>query len=132
ELALPAQVDDAAMVGGPDLGDVALVRVHALEHEVEARAEAMAAPAAVADLRDAGKLLLDGGGVEEGGVAGIEGQLQLLEVLQPLREAAGVAALRLGQGLEPLRDLREALFARGPGHARIHLRVLVGLALDGG
>jgi hypothetical protein len=32
------QVDDAPVVGRPELPDVALVRVHALEHEVEARA----------------------------------------------------------------------------------------------
>ena len=43
-----------------------------------------------------------------------------------------MAALGLGQGLEPLRDLGVSLFARGAGHARVHLRVLVGLAFDGG
>src|SRR5690349_21843740 len=58
--------------------------------------------------------------------------LQLLETLEALREAAGVAALGLGQRLEPLGDFREALVAGGLRHARVHLRVLVRLALDRG
>jgi hypothetical protein len=43
---------------------------------------------------------------------------------------AGMRLLGLGEGLEPLRELGEALVARGPRHAGIHLRVLVGLAGD--
>src|SRR5689334_21759490 len=58
------------------------------------------------------------------------GGLQLFEALEALREAPGVAALGLGQGLEPVGDLGEALLARGLGHSRVHLRVLVGLAFD--
>ena len=54
ELALPAEVDDPPVVGRGDLGHVALVGIDALEHEVEARAQAMAPAAAVADLGDAG------------------------------------------------------------------------------
>jgi hypothetical protein len=73
ELALPAEVDDAPVVGRRDLRDVALVLVHLLEHEVERRAQAVAPPAAVADLGDARQLLLDRRGVEEGGVARVEG-----------------------------------------------------------
>jgi hypothetical protein len=74
QLALPAEVDDPPMVGGRDLRDIPFVRVHPLEHEVEARAQPMAAAAAVADPGDAGELLLDGGAVEEGGVGRVEGQ----------------------------------------------------------
>jgi hypothetical protein len=58
--------------------------------------------------------------------------IELLQTVEALGEAPGMAALGLGQGLEPLRDLGESLFAGGPGHAGVHLRVLVGLALDGG
>jgi hypothetical protein len=42
-----------------------------------------------------------------------------------------VGALGLGQRLEPVGDLVEALRARGLGHARVHVGVLVGLAGDG-
>src|SRR6185436_16783690 len=45
-----------------------------------------------------------------------------------LRETARVRLLRLGERLEPLRELREALVTRGLRHARVHLRVLVRLA----
>src|SRR5580765_2369649 len=51
--------------------------------------------------------------------------------LEALGEAAGVALLGPGQGLQPLGDLLEALLAGGLGEARVHLGVLVGLALDG-
>src|SRR3954453_16057967 len=51
--------------------------------------------------------------------------------LEALREAAGVALLGTGERLEPLRDLLEALVARRLGEARVHLGVLVRLALDG-
>jgi hypothetical protein len=76
QLALPAEVDDAPVVGGGDLRDVPLRRVDPLEHEIEARAEAVAPAAPIADPGDARELLLDGRGVEEGGVGGIEGQPQ--------------------------------------------------------
>ena len=105
--------------------------VHPLQHVVEGRTKPVAPPAAVADLGHPRQLPLDGGAVEIGGVPGVVGQLQLFQAVQALGEAAGVAALGLGQRLEPLGDLREALLAGGPGHARIHLRVLVGLSLDG-
>src|SRR5207237_9604624 len=55
-----------------------------------------------------------------------------LDLLQAFREPPGVGLLRLRQRLEPLRDLRETLLARLLGEARIHLRVLVRLACDGG
>src|SRR5262245_38107464 len=45
-------------------------------------------------------------------------------------EPAGMRLLGLGQRLEPLRELAEAFAARRLGHARVHLRVLVGLAGD--
>jgi hypothetical protein len=48
-----------------------------------------------------------------------------------LREAAGVALLGAGEGLEPVGDLVEAFVAGGLGEARVHLGVLVGLAGDG-
>jgi hypothetical protein len=74
QLALPAEVDDPPVVGGRDLGDVAFVRVDPPEHEIEARAQPMAATAAVADPGDARELLQDGGAVEEGGIGRVEGQ----------------------------------------------------------
>jgi len=43
-----------------------------------------------------------------------------------------VALLGLGQRLEPLGHVVEALFAGGLGHAGVHGLVLVGLAGDGG
>ena len=54
------------------------------------------------------------------------------DLVQRLLEAAGVAALGFRQSLEPVGDLVEALVAGGPGHARIHVGVFVGLAGDGG
>src|SRR6266852_4771682 len=52
--------------------------------------------------------------------------------LESLREAAGVRLLGLGERLEPLRDLVEALRSRRLREAGVHLGELVGLALDGG
>src|SRR4029453_2751152 len=52
--------------------------------------------------------------------------------VEGLLEATGVALLGLGQGLEPVGDLGEAFLARGAGHARIHVGVLVRLARDRG
>src|SRR4051812_37128908 len=46
--------------------------------------------------------------------------------LEALREAAGMALLGPGQGLQPLGDLLETLLAGGLGEARVHLGVLVG------
>src|SRR5437660_11109523 len=54
--------------------------------------------------------------------------LELLERLESLGEASGVRLFRLGERLEPLGDLDEAVLARLLGEARVHLRVLVGLA----
>src|SRR2546428_9201685 len=54
----------------------------------------------------------------------------LAEGLETLGEAAGVRLLGLGERLDPLRNLLEALAACGLREARIHLRELVGLALD--
>src|SRR2546426_8423387 len=54
----------------------------------------------------------------------------LAQGLETLGEAAGVRLLGLGERLEPLRDLLEALAACGLREARVHLRELVGLALD--
>ena len=52
--------------------------------------------------------------------------------VERLLEAAGMALLGLGQGLEPVGDFVEAFAARGLGHARIHVGVFVGLARDRG
>ncbi len=63
----------------------------------------------------------------------IEGPRQLLaEAFEALLEAAGVRLLGARERLEPLGDFGEALVARRLGEARVHLGVLVGLALDGG
>src|SRR5690606_6947907 len=56
-----------------------------------------------------------------------------LEVLvEQLLEAPCVGLLGLGEGLEPVGDLFEALLAGGLRHARVHVGVLVGLACDAG
>src|SRR5262249_41078505 len=54
----------------------------------------------------------------------------LLERVEALLEAAGVRTLGAREGLEPLGDLLEAFLAGGLREARVHLRVLVGLAGD--
>src|SRR5947209_6858365 len=54
------------------------------------------------------------------------------QAVEALLEPTGVRALGAGQRLEPLGDLLEALLARGLREARVHLRVLVGLAGDRG
>ena len=74
ELALPAQVDDPAVLRGLDLGDVALVVVHRLEHVVEGRTQAVAPATPGADAGNALQLLVDGRGIEEGRVFGVGGQ----------------------------------------------------------
>ena len=43
-----------------------------------------------------------------------------------------MALLGFRKSLEPVCDLGESLGSRGLGHARIHVRVLVGFAGDGG
>src|SRR5262249_38245336 len=48
-----------------------------------------------------------------------------------LLKAPGVGLLGLREGLEPLRDVVEALVARLLGHARVHRLVLVRLAGNG-
>src|SRR5579885_2793817 len=55
---------------------------------------------------------------------------RLLDRLETLREPAGVALLRSGERLEPLRHVVETLVASGLGEARVHLGVLVSLAGD--
>src|SRR5690606_38571495 len=50
------------------------------------------------------------------------------DVVEQRLEASSVRLLCLGQRLEPVGDLGEALFARRLGHARVHVGVLVGLA----
>src|SRR5439155_22994097 len=54
------------------------------------------------------------------------------DLLEAFVEPARVRLFRLGEGLEPLRELGEALLPRGLGHARVHLGVLVRLAGDRG
>src|SRR5438552_66611 len=54
------------------------------------------------------------------------------DLLETLVEPARVRLFRLGERLEPLGELGEALLPRGLGHARVHLRVLVRLARDRG
>src|SRR5207248_5065840 len=60
-----------------------------------------------------------------GGAAGSEGVERLLE-------AAGVRLLRLCKRLEPLGDFLEALLASRSAHSRIHIRIFVCFAGNGG
>src|SRR5205823_9544991 len=60
-----------------------------------------------------------------GGAAGSEGVERLLK-------AAGVRLLRFCECFEPLGDFLEALLASRPGHARIHIRIFVCFASNGG
>src|SRR5580700_2437201 len=66
-----------------------------------------------------------------GSYVAVMGPPVLGDRLEPLRKATGVRLLGLGQRLEPLGDLLEALVTRCLGEAGVHLGVLVGLALDG-
>src|SRR5205823_13199849 len=54
------------------------------------------------------------------------------DLLEAFVEPARVRLLRLGERLEPLGELGEALLTRGLGHAWVHLRVLVRLPGDRG
>src|SRR2546427_5753533 len=54
------------------------------------------------------------------------------DLLEAFVEPARVRLFRLGERLEPLRELGEAFLPRGLGHARVHLGVLVRLAGDRG
>src|ERR1700741_897722 len=71
-----------------------------------------------------------GGSTPGAQVCACSGSGQAFETFEALPEAAGVALLGAGERLEPLRDLVEALVARGLGEAGVHLGLLVGLALD--
>src|SRR5690625_1661796 len=55
-----------------------------------------------------------------------------VEGIERLLETAGMALLRLGQGLEPVGDFVEAFLARRTGHTGVHIRVLIGLTDDRG
>src|SRR5690606_9991600 len=83
---------------------------------------AMALPAAVETAMPAGS---------PGGPPAGAGHL-LPEGVEGLLEAVGVGPLGLGERLEPVGDLAEALVPGGLRHARVHVGVLVGLARDGG
>ena len=134
ELALVAEVREGRGPGRqPVRLAVHLRAVERPEEDVEGRAQVVAAPARVADVRHAPELLVDGRRIGEVGGRRIEGHPSVgAEVVEALLEAARVRLLGAGQRLEPLGDLGEAFLARRPGEARVHLRVLVGLALDGG
>src|SRR2546427_5901365 len=54
------------------------------------------------------------------------------QCLETLGEPACMRLLGLGEGLEPLGDLLEPFTAGRLGEAGVHLRELVGLAVDGG
>ena len=54
------------------------------------------------------------------------------ECVECLLEAVGMRALRLGEGFEPIGDFIKPFSAGRLGHARIHVRVLVGFASNGG
>jgi hypothetical protein len=64
EFAVIAFVDDPVMVGGRELGDVALIPVDAIEQRIERRTQIEAAPAAVADFIDALRLFLELRGID--------------------------------------------------------------------
>src|SRR6185437_271713 len=66
----------------------------------------------------------------EAAPTGEVGRCESAQLVQRLGEAVRMRALRLGQGLEPVGDFLEAFLARGLGHARVHVGVLVGLARD--
>src|SRR3989454_8646767 len=59
-------------------------------------------------------------------------RLPASDLLEAFVEPARVRLFRLGERLEPLRELGEAFLPRGLGHARVHLGVLVRLAGDRG
>src|SRR5882672_7524337 len=59
-------------------------------------------------------------------------RISIVERLGSLVEPARMRLFGLRQGLEPVRDLGEALFARGLRHAGIHGLVFVRLAGNGG
>src|SRR5512147_1027878 len=56
----------------------------------------------------------------------------LAEGVQSLLKPVGVRAFGLGQRFEPVGDFGETLVARGLGHARVHIGILVGLTGNGG
>ena len=55
-----------------------------------------------------------------------------VERVKGFLEAVRVRTLGLGQRFEPVGDLLETFLARGLGHARVHVGVLVRLARNGG
>jgi len=76
------------------------------------------------------------GGIEDSGLS-IEGKIgdprssihcsttSVGQVVQRLLEAVGVRALGLRERLKPFRYIGEAFLARGLGHARVHVGVLL-------
>src|SRR6185312_6450135 len=66
----------------------------------------------------------------EAAPTGEVGRCESAQLVQRLGEAVRMRALGLGQGLEPVGHLVKTFVARGLGHARVHVGVLVGLAGD--
>ena len=64
EFTVIALIDDPMVVGGRELGDVALIPVDAVEQRVERRTKIEAAPAAIADFIDALRLFLELRGID--------------------------------------------------------------------
>jgi hypothetical protein len=77
-------IDDPMVVGGRELGNVALMTVDAVEQRVERRTKIEAAPAAIADFIDALRLFL-----ELRGIDGID-QAQTIHV-SPIRKQSAVS-----------------------------------------
>ena len=64
EFTVIALIDDPMVVGGRELGDVALITVDAVEQRVERRTKIEAAPAAIADFIDALRVFLELRGID--------------------------------------------------------------------
>lgn len=84
EFAVIALIDDPMVVGGRELGNVALMTVDAVEQRVERRTKIEAAPAAIADFIDALRVFL-----ELRGIDGID-QAQTIHV-SPIRKQSAVS-----------------------------------------
>jgi len=84
EFTVIALIDDPMVVGGRELGNVALMTVDAVEQRIERRTKIKAAPAAIADFIDALRIFL-----ELRGIDGID-QAQTIHV-SPIRKQSAVS-----------------------------------------
>lgn len=161
ELAVVAFVDNLMVISCRQFRDVALADIDSIEQRVERRAEVEAPPAAVADLINSERFPLQLCRIyrideaktlhlinshllnipyrnTKGGLNRIQSTLfsshrrwLAFQAVETFLEPVGVGTFCFCERLKPFGQLGKSFFARGLGHAGIHLSIFVRFAFDG-